>query len=61
MARQLREGGVFALWSNEPPDDDFMGVMHEVFTDIEAHVVSFFNPFQNGESSNTVYVGRKPG
>ncbi|MGQ7273413.1 spermidine synthase [Marinobacter sp. V034] len=61
MARQLREGGVFALWSNEPPDDDFMAVMHEVFTDIEAHVVSFFNPFQNGESSNTVYVGRKPG
>ncbi|MGP4845027.1 spermidine synthase [Marinobacter sp. 1Y8] len=60
MARQLREGGVFALWSNEPPDDDFMVVMHEVFTDVEAHVVSFFNPFQNGESSNTVYVGRKP-
>lgn len=61
MARQLRERGVFALWSNEPPDDAFMAVMHDVFIDVDAHVVSFFNPFQNGESSNTVYVGRKPG
>lgn len=60
MARQLRSGGVFALWSQDPPDDDFMAIMHQLFTDCAAHVVPFYNPFQQGESTNTVYVGVKP-
>jgi spermidine synthase len=60
MAQQLRPGGVFALWSNEPPDNDFMALLNTVFTDANAHVVSFFNPFQNTESSNTVYVAKRP-
>lgn len=60
MAEQLRPGGVFALWSNDPPDEDFMATLNGVFTDAAAHVVSFFNPFQNTESSNTVYVAKKP-
>lgn len=58
MARQLRPDGVFALWSNEPPDDEFMTVLAACFDEPEAHVVSFFNPFQNCESTNTVYLGR---
>ncbi|WP_404365656.1 spermidine synthase [Marinobacter sp.] len=61
MARQLKSGGVFAMWSNDPPDEDFMDVLGDLFEDVSAHVVSFFNPFQNRESSNTVYVARQPG
>ena len=61
MARQLRPRGVFAMWSNEGEDEKFMAVLNEVFTDVACHVVSFFNPFQNRESFNTVYVARKPG
>jgi spermidine synthase len=61
MARQLRPGGAFAMWSNEPPDDDFLEILERVFVDVEARVVSFFNPFQNRESSNTVYVARRAG
>jgi len=49
------------MWSNEGEDDEFMAVLNEVFTDVACHVVSFFNPFQNRESFNTVYVARKPG
>lgn len=60
MARQLRPGGVFAMWSNEPPDEDFLAVLEGLFEEVEARVVSFFNPFQNTESSNTVYVARQP-
>lgn len=60
MARQLRAGGVFALWSNDPPDEDFMVTLNELFTDTASHIVAFYNPLQNGESSNTVYVGVKP-
>lgn len=60
MARQLRPGGVFALWSNDPPDEDFMVTLNELFTDTASHVVAFYNPLQNCESTNTVYVGVKP-
>ncbi|PKM31200.1 MAG: spermidine synthase [Gammaproteobacteria bacterium HGW-Gammaproteobacteria-11] len=60
MCRQLRQGGVFALWSQDPPDAEFMAVMNDLFSACEAHVVPFFNPFQNCQSTNTVYVGVKP-
>ncbi|MFC4240817.1 polyamine aminopropyltransferase [Marinobacter oulmenensis] len=61
MAGQIRPGGVFAMWSNEGEDAEFMAVLRDVFTDVVCHVVTFFNPFQNRESFNTVYVARKPG
>jgi len=61
MARFLRGGGVFAMWSNDPPDEPFMETLRELFTDVEARVVSFYNPFQNRESTNTVYLARKSG
>ncbi|MDL0430921.1 spermidine synthase [Marinobacter sp. TBZ242] len=60
MAVHLRPGGVFAMWSNEPPDEAFMETLRELFTDVDAKVVSFYNPFQNRESSNTVFLARKP-
>jgi spermidine synthase len=61
MALFLRDGGVFAMWSNDPPDEPFMKTLRELFTDVEARVVSFYNPFQNRESTNTVYLARKSG
>ena len=58
LATHLRPGGVFALWSNDPPDHEFTAVLDEVFADVAAHVVCFPNPLQRGESANTVYVAR---
>ncbi len=58
LTRHLREGGVFALWSDDPPDDDFMATMALVFPEPRAHVVEFDNPVTRGVSSNTVYVAR---
>lgn len=58
MARQLKRDGVFAMWSNELPDEDFMNVLRKVFREVEDHVVSFRSPFQGEEVSNTVYVAR---
>jgi spermidine synthase len=52
----LHPGGVFALWSDDPPDDDFLPVLRSVFGAAEAHVVSFANPLTGGTSANTVYV-----
>ncbi len=60
LARHLHPGGIFALWSNDPPDDDFTTALAEVFTAPETHVVTFTNPYTRGESANTVYLAQRP-
>ena len=52
---QLRDGGVFALWSNDPPDEVFLGLLGTVFSSAAAQVVAFDNPLQKREATNTVY------
>jgi spermidine synthase len=59
LAAQLLPGGVFALWSDDAPDEDFLGRLAEVFTAPEAHVVGFYNPLLECESRSTVYVARR--
>ncbi len=59
LAEHLRPGGVFALWSNDPPDDAFNTALASAFATSDAHVVTFDNPLQDREASNTVYIGVK--
>jgi spermidine synthase len=59
MARHLRPGGVYALWSNDPPDAVYVGILEGVFDDVEAHVITFPNPLQGNEATATVYVATK--
>jgi spermidine synthase len=59
LADRLHPDGVFALWSNDPPDEQFNSVLAEVFAESEAHVIDFDNPLQGGTATNTVYVARK--
>jgi len=56
LARHLRGGGVFALWSDDPPDAEFESALAGAFATAVTHVVPFANPITGGESSNTVYV-----
>jgi len=56
LVAHLHPGGVFALWSDDPPDPDFESVLAEVFDRSEASVVRFANPLTGGHSTNTVYV-----
>jgi len=56
LTRHLHPGGVFALWSDDPPDAGFRAVLAEVFSRTAAHVVTFPNPVAGGQSANTVYV-----
>lgn len=58
LASCLHPGGVFALWSNDPPDDEFVETLSGVFTGVEAEVVSFHNPLQGTDAINTVYLAR---
>lgn len=52
----LKPDGVFALWSDDPPDEAFMAVLREVFSEVTGHVVTFPNPLTGSESANSVYV-----
>jgi spermidine synthase len=60
LAAHLLPGGVFGLWSNDPPDDGFQAILAEVFSPVEAHVVRFPNPYLRRDSACTVYVAIKP-
>jgi len=56
----LTPGGTFAMWSDDPPDDDFTALLGTVFTDVEAHQVWFENPLTMGKSAATIYLGTRP-
>ncbi len=59
FATQLHPDGVFALWSDEPPDEEFMQALDAAFVTSRAHVVTFPNPLLESESASTVYVAQK--
>lgn len=56
LSRHLHPGGVFALWSDDLPDQEFLATLAESFSRSQAHVVSFPNPFTGEASTNSVYV-----
>ena len=58
LKSHLLPGGVFALWSNDPPDEQFQVALSEVFASYETHVVTFPNPIQHRDEANTVYVAQ---
>jgi spermidine synthase len=59
LASHLQPGGVFGLWSNDEPDADFRAALAAVFSDHEAHRITFCSLQQDGTAQNTVYVARK--
>jgi spermidine synthase len=59
LAAHLNPGGVFALWSNDAPDDAFNAVLADAFATSAAHVVTFENLQGDRDASNTVYVAVK--
>jgi hypothetical protein len=56
LADRLNPGGVYALWSDDPPDEAYLSVVEQVFESCEAHVITFPNPLTRGEAASTVYV-----
>jgi spermidine synthase len=59
LAAHLQPGGVFALWSNDPPDDGFSAALAGAFATSASHVVTFDNSQGDHHASNIVYVGVK--
>jgi spermidine synthase len=59
LAAHLHPGGVFAMWSDDPPDAEFLAVLQAVFATARAEIVTFPNPLLDRESASTVYLARK--
>jgi len=59
MAKKIHPGGIFGLWSNDPPEKEFTNLLESVFESTECHIVAFSNPYTGGESNNTVYLAHK--
>lgn len=59
-AEALSDQGVFALWSDDPPEDRMLEHLGTAFAEARAEVVSFDNPITRGTSACTVYVARGP-
>ena len=60
LVKKIKPGGVFAMWSDDPPDEKFIGLLSGVFETAEPEIVSFFNPLLERDSKSTVYVARGP-
>ena len=56
LLAHLRPYGVFGLWSNDPPDEEFCNDLGGVFSSCEVRVVRFHNPLRDRVLSNTVYL-----
>lgn len=56
---QIKVGGVFALWSDDPVDEDFTAHLRSIFGTADGHNVEFSNPYTKSTSVNSVYVARR--
>ena len=57
----LKPGGVFALWSNDKPEEEFLALLRTVFGFAEGHVSTFENPMLQETSYNGIYLARVDG
>ena len=58
LASHLLPGGLFGLWSNELPDEEFTQRLTTIFAEARAEPVRFHNPLQNREFTQTIYLAR---
>lgn len=59
LSEHLKPGAVFALWSNEPEDPRFTDVLGSVFAEARGEPVTFANPLQDRDATQSVYLARK--
>ena len=61
LTRNIKPGGVFAMWSDAAPEKPFLKAMEAAFRSVDATVVEFANPLTGGVASCTIYIGRTQG
>lgn len=61
LAAHLHPAGVFAMWSDDPPEEEFLKALDLAFGSSRAHVVQFHNPLLDCDAASTVYVAHATG
>jgi spermidine synthase len=59
LQTHLKPGGVFGLWSDDRPDNDFTERLGGVFASAWSVPVTFRNPLQDRSFTQTIYLARK--
>jgi spermidine synthase len=59
LARHLKSGGVFGLWSDDREDPGFVARLAQVFDEAWSEPVTFHNPLQDKPFTQTIYLARK--
>ena len=59
LAESITRGGVFSLWSNDEPDDEYLQILHRSFEEASAEIVTFPNPLTGRQTESTIYVATK--
>lgn len=59
LRSHLKQDGIFGLWSDALPDQKFVEHLQNIFDEAWAEIVTFHNPLQDREFSQTVYLARK--
>jgi spermidine synthase len=59
LSKHLHPGGIFAMWSDDPPDAEYLSLLQASFGTARSEIVSFPNPLLDKQSASTVYVARK--
>ena len=58
MQQFIAPAGVFAMWSNDPPDEAFTAHLAKAFAKVDTQIVEFSNPYSGGVSTCTIYRAR---
>lgn len=58
LTDRLHPGGVFALWSADPPQRAFMDGLESAFSSVQVHESEFYNPLLNEDDVNYIFVAR---
>ncbi len=58
LTDRLHSGGVFALWSADPPQRAFVDGLEAVFSSVQVHELKFYNPLLNEDDVNYIFVAR---
>ncbi len=56
LRSQLKNDGVFALWSDDPADETFRNHLEGIFGKATARIIEFPNPYTKSISINSIYI-----
>lgn len=60
ITAKLKPGGMFALWSTDAEDANFIAALRHSLDDVTVERVEFATPYREQPAFNLIYLGRKP-